>query len=351
MRIAFVSLETVHHHDTETNERFHGVVTGLTERGHDVHVVCTRFWPDEELTVERDGVTYHGASADSVAVRSFTVRLPFILRSIAPDVIHASAETPGQVRAAKWGALLTGAPVFVEWYGDGGIPADGTHRRVAERADRIITPSRLVRTWIRELEADAERIEVIPNPIDVDRIRNTDPADPVDVVYARRLDEEANVESLLLALAELRDREWSATIVGDGPERETYERLASDLRIDDKVTFVGDLELEERIAIYRGAHVFVQTARHCVFPTELLRALAAGCVGIVEYHVDSSAHELVEGRKRGFRTTSEDELASAIVEAGELEHREYDDAFESYDLRPVLGQYLRCYRALLDEDL
>ncbi len=348
MRLAFVSLETTHHRRTETNQRFRDVYTGLTDRGHDVHVVCASFWSDTEPTVDRGGITYHGASITPGARRSFLSRLPFVLRSIGPDVIHVNAEPPGQVRAGRWGSALTGAPVFLEWYGDGGSPDDGVHRRMVDRADRIVTPSRLVRTNVRELEADADRVEVIPNPIDVERIRAVDPADPVDVVYARRLDEGANVESLLLALAELRSREWTATVVGDGPERGTYERLASDLRIDDRVTFAGDLEEDDRIAIYRGAHVFVQTARRCVFPTELLRALAAGCVGIVEYHVDSSAHELVEGRKRGFRTTSEDELASAIVEAGGLEHREYDDSFSGYDRRTVIEQYVRSYRDLVE---
>ncbi|MHC3439237.1 glycosyltransferase [Natrialbaceae archaeon A-gly3] len=349
MRIAFVSLETRFHRNTETNQRLQGIAAGLAGRGHDVHVVCARFWPSETLTHEREGVTYHGASIDPGTERAFRSRLPFVLRSIAPEIIHVNAEPPGQVRAACWGSHLTGAPVVLEWYGDGGVPDNGVYRRMAEKADRIVTPSRLVRTKVRELEADADRVEVIPNPIDVERIEECEPTERVDVVYARRLDEAANVESLLLALAELRGREWSATIVGDGPERGTYERLASDLRIDDRVTFAGDRTLDERIAIYRGAHVFVQTARHCVFPTELLRALAAGCVGIVEYHVDSSAHELVEGRKRGFRTTSEDELASAIVEAGTLEHREFDDSFSGYDRRTVIEQYLRSYRDLIEE--
>ena len=349
MRIAFVSQETVHHRETETNQRFQDVVDGLSDRGHDVHVLCARFWSGDHPTFEPEDVTYHGVAVDPGTRRSFATRLPFALRSVTPDVIHASVEPPEQVRAAKWGSLLTGAPLFLEWYGDGGFPDDGAHRRAADVADRILTPSRLVRTRVRELEADADRIEVIPNPIDVDLIRETEPADRIDVVYARKLDEEANVESLLLALAELRSRDWSATIIGDGPERGTYERLARDLRIEDRVTFAGDLDLEERIAIYRGAHVFAQTAHHCVFPTELLRALAAGCVGIVEYHVDSSAHELVEGRERGFRVTSEDELTSAIVEAGSLEHRDYDDSFSGYDRRKVLGQYVRCYRDLIEE--
>ncbi|WIV68695.1 glycosyltransferase [Natrialbaceae archaeon AArc-T1-2] len=344
MRVAFVSMETGSHRDTEANDRIQRLIALLAERGHDVHVCCVSFWDGESVRLERDGVTYHGVADDLDDRRSFCLRLPFTLRSIGPDVIHATAEPPEQVLAANGGATLAGAPLFLEWDGEGGVDDGRLYRLAAGRPNRIVAPSRLVRTWIRELGADGDLIDVVPTPIDTDLIRETEPTDRTDVVYARRLDEDANLESLLLGLAELRDREWEATIIGDGPERPTYERLARDLRIDDRLTFVGEADREERIAIYRSAHVFAQTARRCVFPTELLWALAAGCVGIVEYHADSSAHELVEGRDRGFRTTSEDELTDAILEAGALEYRDYEPAFESFDREAVLERYLRRYR-------
>jgi len=115
------------------------------------------------------------------------------------------------------------------------------------------------------------------------------------------------------------------------------------------VTFVGDLELEERIAAYRGAHVFAQTADHCVFPTEMLWALAAGCVGIVEYHANSSAHELVEGWDRGSGPPAKTNWPKAILAAGDLEHRGYDEAFAEYDRSAVADRYLELYRTLQDE--
>ncbi|WP_255168729.1 glycosyltransferase [Natrononativus amylolyticus] len=346
MRIAFVSVDTIHHRSTETNERFQTVLELLRDHGHDVHLFCTRFWPGERRTLERDGIVYHGVAADRESPRSFYSRLPLAIRRLGPDVIHARAEPPGQVLAASTAGTLARAPLLVEWYGDGGVPDDRWHRLAASRSPTIVTPSRLVETWIRERGASDDQVAVIPTPIDLERIRATDPGEATDVVYARRLDEEANLESLLLALAELRQREWTATVVGDGPERERYEELTEDLRLADRVTFAGDVSRDERLSIYRSARVFVQTATHCVFPEELLWALASGCVGVVEYHAASSAHELVEGRERGFRTTSEEELTSAIVEAGRLEHRDYEPAFESFGRRPVSRRYLEAYREL-----
>ncbi|WP_121741468.1 glycosyltransferase family 4 protein [Natronorubrum halophilum] len=349
MRVAFVSLETVHHRDTETNRRLQTIIEVLRDRDHDVHLFCANFWDDESGTLERDDVTYHAVSADPEARRSFCLRLPFDLAAASPDIVHATAQPPTSVLAASWGATLARVPLVTEWYGDGGITDDRWTRLAAGRGARIVAPSELVATWVRERGADGDDVETVPNPINLERIRAVTPDDRVDVIYARRLDEGANLESLLLALAELRGRGWQLTVVGDGPERAAYERLASDLRIDDRITFVGDLSLEERIAAYRGAHVFAQTAERCVFPTEMLWALASGCVGIVEYHADSSAHELVEGWDRGFRTTSEEELADAILDAGDLEYREFDDRFADYDRDAVADRYLEQYRTLQDE--
>ncbi|WP_435335042.1 glycosyltransferase [Haloarchaeobius sp. TZWWS8] len=351
MRIAFVSLETALHRDSEANVRLKRVAELLAARGHEVTVFCAKWWTGDIPEWEHERVTYRGLVDDVEESRSFRYRLTVALPKFGPDVVHAAASPAKQVSAARKGARVARAPVITEWYGDGGT---GRHQRKAmKKSDAVVTPSRLVQTRLWEQGAGEDAVEVIPNSIDMEQVRNTNPVSAGDIVYARRLDEGANLESLLLGLAELRKLDWSAVIVGDGPERENYERQARDLRIDDRITWLGECDREQRIAVYRGAHVFAQTARECLFPTELVWALAAGCIGIVEYHADSSAHELVERRRadfdRGFRTTSEQELADAIRETAEMEHLAVDETFASYDHDPVLERYLSCYRAEIED--
>lgn len=346
MRLAFVSLETAHHRQSETNARFQTVVELLRDGGHDVHVLCARWWDGDGEAFEHEGVTYHAVAATTDARRTFACKLPIAIRTLGPDVVHAAADPPGQALAANWGATLARAPLVVEWYGAAGVGDTRKHRRVTRRADRIVVPSRLVRTRVREHGADGDRVDVLPTPLSLDRIRSVEPANGADVVYARRLDERANLESLLLALAEFRDREWDVVVLGDGPERDLYEGLASDLRIDDRVTFAGEVSRDDRLAIYRDSGVFAQTAERCVFPTELSWALAAGCAGVVEYHADSAAHELVEGHRLGFRATSQAELLESLTAAVACDHRTIDDSFDAADRRPVRNRYLDVYRRL-----
>ncbi|PSP84178.1 glycosyl transferase family 1 [Halobacteriales archaeon QS_1_68_17] len=348
MRVAFVVMETSHHQDMDGRRRLERIAAQLAGRGHDVTVYCAQWWDGYEQTRERDGVTYRGVTV-SPALTSFTVRLPVLLALDRPDVVHAAMSPPSAVVAAGVGGTLARAPLVAEWFGDTDLPATRTRRWAVRRPATIVTPSELVRTRIREAGADERDTRVIPEGVDTSLIRETEPGESADVVYARHLDADANVEELLLALAELRDRQWAATIIGDGPERAGYERQAADLRIDDRVTFAGELPRAERVARYRGAHTFVQTARREQFATELLWALACGCVGIVEYQADSSAHGLIETYERSFRVTDPEELAEAIVSAGEYERADVDESLDEYDHEAILERYLECYRDLQSE--
>lgn len=345
MRIAVVVEQTSHYRATDGVCRIEQVARGLADRGHDVRVFCTQWWDGYATTRDVDGLTYHGVTV-SPARTSFLARLPVLLGRFGPTVVHAAATPASAVRVAVLGSRL--APrldrprLVVDWYGDETF--DSPFGPPVRAPDRIVTPSKLVRTRVMEHGAAEEDIRVIPEGIDVDLIRRTEPRGETDVVYARRLDDNANLESVLLALAELRRREWSATIVGDGPRREDYEAQAADLRIDDRVEFVGECDRAERIALYRGAHTFVHTARRAWFATELLWALACGCVGVVEYQDESSAHELVEGRPRGFRATDPEEVEDAIVAAADLEKWTIDEDFAEFDHDAVLDRYLACYR-------
>jgi glycosyltransferase involved in cell wall biosynthesis len=344
MRVSVVARETIHHRETDATRRLASLIDSLAGRGHDVVVHTTRFWDDVGDVIERDGVGYRSVVSDTSARRAFAVRLPLSIPKASPDVVHARADPPAAVWASR-GATVARAPTVVEWYGDGETPPP----KSLAVGDVVVTPSQLVRTRVREGGIDGDDVLVIPDSVAMDRIRSVDPASPADIVYARRLDGGANLDSVLLGLAELRQHDWSATVIGDGPARADYEQQARDLRIDDRIDFVGACDRDERISVYRAGHVFCQTATDCSFPTELLWAMAAGCVGIVEYHTDSSAHELVEGRERGFRTTSKVELAEAIHEAGDLEALSVDDSFETFDTDAVLETYLECYRTLQSE--
>ncbi len=347
MRVAVVAEETAYHDDSDGADRLDRVAVCLAEHGHDVRVFCAKWWGGTvEEWVSEDDVTYDAVTTGLDAPdRRFPLRLPRRLRTFSPDIILASHANLFAIHMSKLGSTLTRTPFIVDWYDH--VPREGWRERArrfaARTPDVITTPSRLVQTGLRELGRTTDNVRVVPTAVDMEAIRAAETADVADVVYARRLDETSNLESLLLALAELRDMDWSAAILGDGPQRTVYEEQASDLRIDDRVSFLGDVPLDDRIPIFKGAHVAVHTAHYSPFAIDFLRALACGCVGIAEYHAQSSAHELIEARERGVRTTTEDELVTALRNAADLPQKTVDEDFASFDDRSVLETYLDCF--------
>ncbi|MEM4780262.1 MAG: glycosyltransferase [Halalkalicoccus sp.] len=308
----------------------------LADRGHDATVLCTRWWDGEYDEFEREGVTYR-AIAESP--RWLVARLPGALSELGPDVVHAAASEPTAALAAR----LSGPPLVVEWCG-----REEPKRldRALSGADRVVVPSEHVRTKVRERDVEAT---VLPWGIPIERIRETEPSGSAALVWSGRLDEHANLEGLLLALAEFRYREWRALVIGDGPRKDEYEGLARDLRVADRVDFVGERPMGDRIARLKGAHVFVHTADRCPFARKLLLALACGCVGIVEYQVDSAAHELIAGRTRGLGATDDEGIVAAIERAAELPQKEYDAGFEAFSHERVGDRYLDVLDELGDQ--
>ena len=350
MHVAFVLMYTAYHESSWGARRTRRVAELLAGRGHEVTVCCAGWWEGDHAEFEQNNVAYRAVTRE-LAPAAFASKLPFVLRKLRPDVVHVASRPASHVTAAKTAARFLRTPVVAEWWPvpDGGHGARTGSRRAARSPDAVVVPSRTVKTWVRETGADADAVRVIPDPIDMDLVRDAPVDDRADLVYARELDEHANVESFLLALAELRDRDWRAAVIGDGPARADAEAAASDLRIDDRVEFLGELGAEEGVPVMKGAHVFAQTAAWEPFATDLLWGLACGCVGIVEYQVNSAAHELVEGCDRGVRVTSPQELAREMENAADADRMTVNEAFASYHYRAVLERYLSLYRELLDD--
>jgi glycosyltransferase involved in cell wall biosynthesis len=348
VRVAFVSMTTALHEDRWYPRRMKAVAEHLADSGHDVTVLCTQWWGGDHAAFEFEGVTYRRVTTDRTP-RAFVAKLPFVLNSVRPDVVHVATKPLLAVPAAKAAGRLRRTPVVAEWWDAPDCEPAGPWRShwAARSPDAVFVPSETVETTVRECGGSPEAVDVVPDSVDMAGIRDAPVDTRADVVYARPLDADANVEAFLLALAELRGREWRAAVVGDGPARADAERTARDLRIDDRVEFLGALSPAEQVPILKGAHVFAQTATYAPFATPLLRALACGCVGVVEYQTDSAAHELVETDPRGSLVTSPQELADEIVAAADLERWTVNEDYAPYDHDTVRGRYVDCYQRLV----
>jgi len=75
--------------------------------------------------------------------------------------------------------------------------------------------------------------------------------------FVGRLVPQKGVDNLFQALALQRGLKWRLTIVGDGPERERLEALASELRLAARVRWTGGLPAEQIASLWPELDVLV----------------------------------------------------------------------------------------------
>ena len=177
-------------------------------------------------------------------------------------------------------------------------------RLVYPRASRLIAVSRGVATKLSSsFGVDRARIDVIPNPVDLDAItiaaREAEP--PVDMIeppFVLALGRLVSVKNhaLLLRAFARSGVPGRLVIAGSGPERDALLRLARELGIADRLVLPGWLS-NPYPAIAR-ARLFALSSDIEGFPNALVEALALGVPAVATDCPDGPA-EILAGSPHG----------------------------------------------------
>jgi glycosyltransferase involved in cell wall biosynthesis len=116
-----------------------------------------------------------------------------------------------------------------------------------------------------------------------------------------------NVDLLIKALALLPEG-FTLTIVGDGPERSSVERLADSLGVSGRTHFTGTLDREELYGQLTRADLFLLASRREGYSKGCVEAMAHGLPCVV-----SPVPALVEGRGLSFTPNDGEDLRDKIL--------------------------------------
>ena len=206
-------------------------------------------------------------------------------RGYRPDVIHAYVYHAG-VPAALISKLYRVPLVTTELWT--GFPMKELSRfgavkaRIAFGSADYVCP---ISTSLQQAIADygiKARFKIVPCTVDTQMFRpksRLPKGDTKRLIYIAFLDQpRKGLNFLLNALGVLRHRrgDFHLDIVGDGPRRSEYEKMAADLRLQESVTFHGRTATEEIAQMLRDSHVFVLPSLFENFSVATAEALATG---------------------------------------------------------------------------
>jgi glycosyltransferase involved in cell wall biosynthesis len=202
------------------------------------------------------------------------------------------------------------------------------------RAKRIVVPSQGLKRELEETYPFARgKITVIPNPVDVERMRppadfdreafraghGVKPGETVLVFVALGNFEHKGLPLVLQTLVALRDRPLRLWVVGGEPDLiRSWQKRAEGMGIGDKVHFWG-MQRDVRPFLW-GAGVFVFPSAYEIFPLVSFQAAAAGLPLIVtplyieEFMRDGEMGFVVPRTAEGVRAGLERFLAFPLQE-------------------------------------
>lgn len=186
-----------------------------------------------------------------------------------------------------------------EYYGAKGWLGMALERVCARIPAKLIAISAIGARQLGGIGVAPQRLQVIHNGIDWNRIRSVAAAvHQSDLIYVGRLQPHKNVDCLLKALPHLeglKARPFSLTVVGDGPERAGLEQLSRDLGIQDRVKFLGAISADDDVyAQIKAARVFVHpSTKEGGGSITSLEANAAGLPVVAFRHEAGLSPELI----------------------------------------------------------
>lgn len=260
-------------------------------------------------------------------------RLGQLLDELHPALIHSFLFHANQ--AVRLAAMLGGFPserLIAE------IQTVEVERRWHLRVDRwmhrcsrlTITNSLSVMDHLhRHARIPRDRLRLVRGGIDVERITNAPAMDRPSlglthddrlILWVGRLDPVKGLDHLLRAIHQLDSTHRARLfLVGDGPERDGLERLAGQLKIQDRIRFLG---LRSDVpSLLKAAELFVFPSKTEGLPNALLEAMAAG-LPIVTTDV-AGCRDLVEHHRTGWLVPFGNPAALVGAMAELLRNREF----------------------------
>lgn len=298
----------------------HNLVTHLAARGEEVVVMAPAMRrPCNDQDMAYPIYRFSRPSSKRWGVRQTLVPLAWQHWHHRFQVLHCHSGYPAAYVGATFKTLFR-TPLVIRPHGADILPDGNTrrHPRLARRlhralqaADAVIAQGRFLKEVILELGVAEQRIHTIHNGVDLNLFAAGTPyPHPHPYVLGMgKLMRHKGFDVLVRAYARLPTGAPDLLLAGVGAEEPQLKNLVQELGIAQRVTFVGFVDGQTKINLFRSAQCFVCPSRREPFANVILEALAAG-VPVLASAVGGNVEQIQHG-VQGFLFPSDDVEALA----------------------------------------
>lgn len=225
-----------------------------------------------------------------------------------------------------------------------------TFRQIYSQANLFLCLTEFEKKLLKNhFKIPEKSIGIVPNGVNIEDIEAAETCQErnKDICIVSRLEKYKNVHLALKAIKCL-PKEYHLTVIGDGPYKQTLIRLAEELNITERVSFLNFIPLQELYRRLKASRLVLNLSNLESFGLTVIEGLAAGRPVLVNNR--TALAELAE-RFEGVAAVdavrlSPLELAAAIREKAEKPLQTKPD-LEAYKWGAIADRLLAYYEAAL----
>lgn len=190
------------------------------------------------------------------------------------------------------------------------------YKYMLDNSDKVVLLSKYhIRDYKKLVKnGDFSKLIAITNPLTFTNIKDINSIKQNEFIFVGRLDYSSKRVDRILKVWEiiqLKNKDWSLTIVGDGTDKKRLEYLSKKLKLE-RITFVGHTNPQE---YYKRAKILLMTSNYEGTPMVIPEAMAYGVIPIV-MNSFAGVNELIQNGYNGILTKPfcVTDMANAIQE-------------------------------------
>ena len=229
----------------------------------------------------------------------------------------------------------------------------------ATKADLVITPSMHLKEVVKNWGVLENNLQVIYNGTKIQPIIDKQENEVLHFVTVGRLAPWKNIDKIIQAMALLNDKGFNFifNIVGSGPIDEKLKKLVTDLKLEEKIFFLGQKKTNELNKIYLNSDIYIQASGYEGLPHVILEAINFN-LSIISTPIGGTNEILLNGKNGWVLNLKEDkapdefdlqELIKNVVESKAVDKEKILSAkkyiINNFDEEKNLNKYIQLLKS------